>query len=120
MARGDGDEAGINNRIAWPSGEWGSLPLAGGVEAAFKGQLNAISDPAKREAERVRLANQLNSISSPVRSGEAFDIEEIVSPLDTRKLTIEWLRIVYETRIPALIQQDSSRARGLGGAKYMT
>lgn len=95
VARGDGDDAQTNVRVAWPSGEWGSLPLAGGVEAAFKGQLEAITDLREREKERVRLGNQLQSISSPVRSAEAFDIEEIISPLDTREQIVEWLKVVY-------------------------
>jgi len=66
VARGDGDESQTTVRVAWPSGEWGSLPLAGGVEAAFKGQLNEIKDAGEREREKVRLSNQLQSISSPV------------------------------------------------------
>lgn len=74
MARGEGDEAGTNVRVAWPMGEWGSLPLAGGVEAAFKGVLNAIKDPLEREKEKVRIAKHLHTISNPIRSAEAFDV----------------------------------------------
>ena len=33
---GHGDGSRLNLRFAWPSGDWGSLPLAGGIEAAFK------------------------------------------------------------------------------------
>ncbi|KAI9003511.1 propionyl-CoA carboxylase [Hyaloraphidium curvatum] len=119
VARGEGDESQANVRLAWPSGEWGSLPLAGGVEAAFKGQLEAIKDPGERERERVRLFRELQAVSSPVRSAEAFDVEEIVSPLDTRALVLEWIGIVYETRIPGLIVEDSGRGRGMGGSKYL-
>ena len=32
-------------RYAWPSGEWGSLPIEGGVEAAYKRQIQAAEDP---------------------------------------------------------------------------
>ena len=31
---GHGNHTRLNLRYAWPSGEWGSLPLEGGVEAA--------------------------------------------------------------------------------------
>ena len=38
-------------RFAWPSGEWGSLPLEGGIEAAYRAQLEAAEDPAALRAE---------------------------------------------------------------------
>ena len=39
---GTTDKNGLNFKVAWPSAEWGSLPIEGGVSAAFK---NAISRP---------------------------------------------------------------------------
>ena len=36
-----------NFRYAWPSGDWGSLPLEGGIEAAYKAELAAAPDPAR-------------------------------------------------------------------------
>ncbi len=33
---------------AWPSGDWGSLPSKGGVEAAFRADLAKIEDPSAR------------------------------------------------------------------------
>ena len=38
-------------RYCWPSGDWGSLPLEGGIEAAFKAELEAHPDPETRLAE---------------------------------------------------------------------
>src|SRR5262249_57573683 len=32
-------------RYAWPSGRWGSLPLEGGIEAAYRADLDAAADP---------------------------------------------------------------------------
>jgi hypothetical protein len=34
-----------NFRYAWPSGYWGSLPLEGGIEAAYRADLDAAADP---------------------------------------------------------------------------
>src|SRR3954452_16010024 len=52
-----GDASGLNLRYAWPSGDWGSLPIAGGLEAAYRRELEAAGDPAalRREIE-ARLA----------------------------------------------------------------
>src|SRR5207302_9781450 len=35
----------LQYRFAWPSGDWGSLPLEGGIEAAYRAQLDAADDP---------------------------------------------------------------------------
>src|SRR3546814_18731048 len=51
-------------RFAWPSGDWGSLPIEGGVAVAYKSELEAAEDPAAHlEAIRARL----NRVRSPDR-----------------------------------------------------
>ncbi len=32
-------------RWAWPSGDWGSLPVEGGIEAAYRAEIEAADDP---------------------------------------------------------------------------
>src|SRR5207237_4363975 len=48
---GHGNHAALNLRYAWPSGEWGSLPLEGGIEAAYRRDLEAADDPAALRAQ---------------------------------------------------------------------
>jgi propionyl-CoA carboxylase beta chain len=74
-------------RYCWPSGEWGSLPLDGGVEAAYKRDIEAHPEPEKRLAEIRAWAEALRS---PFRTAEAFYAEEIIDPRDTRPLLCEW------------------------------
>ena len=38
----------LHYRYAWPSGDWGSLPLEGGIEAAYRAELEAAPDRDKR------------------------------------------------------------------------
>ena len=46
---------GFQYRFAWPSGDWGSLPIEGGVEVAYRAELEAADDPAAAlEAIRTR------------------------------------------------------------------
>ena len=45
------DKNGIDFKIAWPSAEWGSLPIEGGVAAAFRREIAAAPDPKARERE---------------------------------------------------------------------
>ncbi|TPX34662.1 acetyl-CoA carboxylase [Synchytrium microbalum] len=102
--RGDGnvEGGGINVRCAWPSAEWGSLPLEGGIEAAYKKDL--IKDPSLRE----RLLEQFREVASPFLTAEAFDIEEMVSPADTRELMVEWVNLVYKYRLPERLAKGGS------------
>ncbi|KAI9012339.1 propionyl-CoA carboxylase [Hyaloraphidium curvatum] len=118
-ARGEGGDAMCNVRVAFPSGEWGSLPLQGGVEAAFKGRLEAIKDPAERERKREAIARKLRAVSSPVRSAEAFDVEDIISPLETRTRIVEWLDVVWETRLPALVAEEAGYAKQKGASIFL-
>ena len=82
-------------RFAWPSGDWGSLPLAGGIEAAYKAQLEEADDP---EALRAEIEARLNAARSPFRTAEAFMIEEIVDPRETRPLLCEFVNLAAPRR----------------------
>jgi propionyl-CoA carboxylase beta chain len=79
-------------RFAWPSGDWGSLPIEGGVEVAYKSELEAAEDPAAHlEAIRARL----NRVRSPFRTAERFGVEDIIDPRDTRPLLCEFAGLAW-------------------------
>jgi acetyl-CoA carboxylase carboxyltransferase component len=88
-----GNAARLNLRVAWPSGDWGSLPLEGGIEAAYRRDLEAASDP--EELRRDILA-RLEAVRSPFRTAESFGIERIIDPRDTRRLLCDWVALAYE------------------------
>ena len=58
-----GHAARLNLRYAWPSGDWGSLPIEGGIEAAYRRELEAADDPVALRAE---IEERLNAVRSPV------------------------------------------------------
>jgi len=82
-----GNAQGLNLRYAWPSGDWGSLPMEGGIEAAYRRELEAAADP---DALRAEIEERLNAVRSPFRTAERFGIEEIIDPRDTRPLLCDW------------------------------
>ena len=84
-------------RYSWPSGNWGSLPLEGGVEAAYRAEIAGAPDPAAKLAE---IEERLQRLRSPFRSAEAFLIEEIIDPRDTRPLLCEWANMAAPLRTP--------------------
>ncbi|EME42033.1 hypothetical protein DOTSEDRAFT_89537 [Dothistroma septosporum NZE10] len=86
-------------RVAWPSGEWGSLPLDGGIEVAHSHELRSIAKEKGEEARRERYAElegMYRRLMNPVRTANQFSIEEIIDPVKTRGLVSEWVRLVYE------------------------
>lgn len=79
-------------RYCWPSGDWGSLPIAGGLEVAYKSEIEAAADPvAELAAIRARLAQ----VTSPFRSAERFNVEDIIDPRDTRPLLCEFAALAW-------------------------
>jgi len=89
---GHGNAQGLNLRYAWPSGDWGSLPVEGGVQAAYRREIEASPNP---DARRREIEESLNRFRSPLRTAEAFGVEEIIDPRDTRPLLCEWVESAY-------------------------
>src|SRR2546430_14933419 len=90
---GPGDASRLNLRYAWPSGAWGSLPIAGGLEAAYKRELEAAEDAV---AMRADIERRLSAVLSPFRTAERFSVEEIIDPRDTRPLLCDWAARAHE------------------------
>jgi acetyl-CoA carboxylase carboxyltransferase component len=82
-------------RYGWPSASWGSLPLEGGIEAAYRAELDAATDPA---AELEKIEARLNALRSPFRTAEQFWVEEIVDPRDTRRLLCDFANMAAPLR----------------------
>jgi acetyl/propionyl-CoA carboxylase alpha subunit/acetyl-CoA carboxylase carboxyltransferase component len=105
--------AGIVNRHracrswAWPSGDWGSLPVQGGIEAAFRAQLAAAADP-ERELERLRA--ELAAIASPFRTAEHFGVQDLIDPRDSRALLCDWVVDAFRV-LPELLGRPCFGAR---------
>ena len=88
-----GRKGSINLRFAWPSAYWGSIPLEGGISAAYKKDLEAAEDPEARLAE---LEKYYEKFTSPFRTAEKFDIVDIIDPRETRPLLCDWIDEAYE------------------------
>ena len=80
-------------RVAWPSGDWGSLPIAGGLEAAYRRELEAAEDPV---ALRQEIQDRLDAVRSPFRTAERFGVEDVIDPADTRPILCDWARRAHE------------------------
>jgi acetyl-CoA carboxylase carboxyltransferase component len=72
--------------LAWPTGEIGGMGLEGAVRLGFRKELEAVEDPAERQALFERL------VASAYRNGKAlnaathFEIDDVIDPADTRRM----------------------------------
>ncbi|OQV01258.1 Carboxyl transferase domain-containing protein [Cladophialophora immunda] len=97
------DNRNPNCRVAWPSVNWGSLPLDGGIEVNHRAELRRAGDNYKQVYSRLE-AEYLN-LMNPVRTANYFGIEEIIDPAMTRALACEWTKDMYETNLPERLKQ---------------
>lgn len=84
--------------VAWPSGEWGSLPLEGGISVAHRAELSAIARAQGKEAaekQYKQLDDEYRRLMNPVRAANAFGVERIIDPKDTRAVLCDWVRDMY-------------------------
>jgi acetyl-CoA carboxylase carboxyltransferase component len=84
-------------RYAWPSASWGSLPLEGGIEAAYRAEIDSADDP---QAKLEEIEERLNRLRSPFRTAESFWIDEVIDPRDTRRLLCDFANMAAPLRQP--------------------
>lgn len=92
---------------AWPSGDWGSLPVEGGIEAAYRADLEASDDP---DALLADIHERLEKIRTPLRTAEHFGVDDVIDPRETRALLCDWVRDAYNV-LPRLVGRPSFGAR---------
>ena len=97
------DSRPVKRRLAWPSAEWGSLPLEGGVEVAHKAELDAAGEKKAEVLERLR--GEYEKLGSPVRSANRFNVEEMCVPEETRGRVAEWVEEVYGGVLVARLEE---------------
>jgi acetyl-CoA carboxylase carboxyltransferase component len=97
----------VGRSWAWPSGDWGSLPVQGGIEAAFRAQIQGAEDP---QAEIDRIRTTLAAYTSTFRTAERFGVQDMIDPRDSRPLLCEWVRDAYRV-LPELTGPPSFGTR---------
>ncbi len=86
------DASRYNYRVAWPSGEFGSIPIEGGVSAAFRKEIEASPDPQQRMLE---IEESLQPLRNVFRTAEAMGVEEVIDPVDTRQYLQRFVDLAY-------------------------
>jgi acetyl-CoA carboxylase carboxyltransferase component len=93
------DYSGLNWRYFWPSANWGNIVVEGGVYAAHRAEIEASPDP---DALLNEMEERYRGYASPFRSAEAFDVEDIIDPRNTRPLLCDWVEMGYRVEAKRL------------------
>jgi len=96
-AQATGSTNPLSLRIVWPSGVWGDMPVEGGIEASHRAEIDKSDDPERTRAE---LLARYQAQSSPWRSIERFNVEELIDPRETRSRLAELLELARAATVP--------------------
>jgi acetyl-CoA carboxylase carboxyltransferase component len=91
-------------RFAWPSAEFGGIPIEGGVDASFKRIIESAPDP---ESKRRDIVDRLERLTSPFPVAENLGVSDLIDPRETRPRLIRAL----EAALPSLAHSRGVKCR---------
>jgi acetyl-CoA carboxylase carboxyltransferase component len=78
--------------VAWPTGEFGGMGLEGAVRLGFRRELEAVEDPAEREALFQSMVERAYQHGKALNVASAFEIDDVIDPVDSRARIVQALR----------------------------
>lgn len=70
--------------VAWPTGEFGGMGLEGAVRLGYRKELEAETDPVKREELEAFLIARAYENGSALNMASHVEIDDVIDPADTR------------------------------------
>jgi acetyl-CoA carboxylase carboxyltransferase component len=71
--------------LAWPTGEFGGMGLEGAVRLGYRRELEAIDDPAERDAAFEVMVERMYDHGKAINSASYFEIDDVIDPADSRR-----------------------------------
>ncbi|HEY4457552.1 MAG TPA: carboxyl transferase domain-containing protein [Pseudonocardiaceae bacterium] len=71
--------------VAWPTGEFGGMGVEGAITLGFRKELDAIDDPAQRQALFDSMVAGLYERGKALNTASVFEIDDVIDPADTRR-----------------------------------
>lgn len=85
---------------SWPGAEIGFMDPEVGVNVAFGSKLSRITDPDEREAERLKIVQEVGEATNPYDAAGVMLIDEMIDPADTRRVLAEDLDLLANRHVP--------------------
>ena len=78
--------------VGWPTSEFGGMGLEGAVKLGYRNELAAIEDPDERRRTFEEMVERMYEIGKGTSMAEAFEIDDVIDPVDTRRWISTGLR----------------------------
>jgi acetyl-CoA carboxylase carboxyltransferase component len=85
--------------VAWPTGELGGMGLEGAVRLGFRRELEAIEDPAARDAAFAAMVERAYEHGKAINVAAHFEIDDVIDPAHTRGRIVHALRSVPQPEV---------------------
>ena len=80
--------------VSWPTGEFGGMGLEGYARLGFRKEMEAIADPAEREAYYRAKVASLYENGKATSIASVFEIDDVIDPAETRRWIMAAARAV--------------------------
>jgi len=74
--------------VAWPTGELGGMGLEGAVRLGYRRELEAVEDPAARQALFEEMVARAYRHGKALNVARTFELDDVIDPADTRSLLL--------------------------------
>ncbi len=91
--------------VSWPTGEFGGMGLEGAVKLGYRKELQAISDPAERQAAYEQMVADMYQRGKAVNTASHFEVDEVIDPADSRR----WISAALDALPPTPVRSGKKR-----------
>jgi acetyl-CoA carboxylase carboxyltransferase component len=77
--------------VSWPTGEFGGMGLEGAVRLGYRKELEAVEDPAERDALFEEMVARMYEHGKALNTATYFEIDDVIDPADSRRWIISAL-----------------------------
>ena len=81
--------------VAWPTADFASLPVSGGVAAAFKDEIQRADDPQAKQRE---IEARFRDGTDPFNAAARFTVHDVIAPHETRARVVHALEFARNRR----------------------
>ena len=82
--------------VSWPTGEFGAMGLEGAVKLGFRKELEAETDPDKKQQLFDSMVADMYERGKAVNTATFFEFDDVIDPVDSRKWLLAGLEAAPE------------------------
>jgi acetyl-CoA carboxylase carboxyltransferase component len=91
--------------VSWPTGEFGGMGLEGAVRLGYRKELEAISDPAERDAAFEQMVAGMYERGKALNAAPYFEFDDVIDPADSRR----WITTALASAPPPPSREGKKR-----------